>query len=144
LTSNRSRELSDALRRRCLYTWLDYPDHEREVAILQSRIPAIDARLAGQIASFMTYLRDQPFEKVPGVAESLDWALAITKLHRDALDERTLQQTIGCILKVREDWTLLAQQRERYAPLLEAGGAPVSVPSTESDFGLGSVRARRG
>ncbi len=144
LTSNRSRDLSDALRRRCLYTWLDYPDAEREVAILMARFPTIDARLARQIASFMEFLRDQPFEKVPGVAESLDWALALAKLHRDALDERTLQQTIGCILKVREDWALLAEQRERYAPILQPATPPSAPAPAETDFGLGSVRARRG
>ncbi len=67
LTSNRSRDLSDALRRRCLYLWLDYPSVEREVAILHARLPGIDARLAEQIARFMEFLREQPFEKVPGV-----------------------------------------------------------------------------
>ncbi len=143
LTSNRSRELSDALRRRCLYTWLDYPDAEREVAILRARLPGLDARLANQIARFMAFLREQPFEKVPGVAESLDWALALTKLHRDALDEQTIEETIGCILKVREDWALLAEQRERYGPLLAASPAAAPAPA-DIDYGLGSVRARRG
>ena len=80
LTSNRCRELSDALRRRCLYLWLDYPTPEQEVAILRTRLPEIDARLAEQITRFMTYLREQPFRKVPGVAESLDWALALDAL----------------------------------------------------------------
>jgi MoxR-like ATPase len=144
LTSNRSRELSDALRRRCLYTWLDYPDQAREAAILRARFAGLDERLAAQIARFMAFLREQPFEKVPGVAESLDWALALTKLHRDALDEQTLAETVGCILKVREDWALLAEQRERYAPILAdtpSNGAPTAA---EIDHGLGSVRARRG
>ena len=74
LTSNRSRELSDALRRRCLYLWLNYPSREQEIAILRARLPGIDARLAEQIARFMEFLREQPFQKVPGIAESLDWA----------------------------------------------------------------------
>jgi MoxR-like ATPase len=143
LTSNRTRELSDALRRRCLYLWLDYPTREQEVAILHARLPGIDARLAEQIASFMEFLRDQPFRKVPGVAESLDWALALTRLHRDALDEGTLEKTLGCILKVQEDWALLRASAARYAPLLSSTGALTQAP-IEADYGLGSVRARRG
>jgi MoxR-like ATPase len=144
LTSNRSRELSDALRRRCLYLWLDYPNVEQEIAILKSRLPGIDARLAEQIARFMSFLRQEPFQKVPGVAESLDWALALTRLHRDALDERTIEQTMGCILKVQEDWALLRAQRARYEPLLAPDGAHSAPKAPESDFGLGSVTARRG
>jgi MoxR-like ATPase len=144
LTSNRTRDLSDALRRRCLYQWLDYPDREHETAILRARIPDINARLAAQITRFMVFLREQPFQKVPGVAESLDWALALTRLHRDALDEHTLELTLGCVLKVQEDWELLRAQRARYAPLLSggAGGAPPVAP--ESDYGIGTVQARRG
>jgi MoxR-like ATPase len=143
LTSNRSRELSDALRRRCLYHWIEYPAREREVAILRARLPEIDVRLAEQIARFMEFLRAQPFEKVPGVAESLDWALALVRLHKSALDERTLELTHGCILKVRHDWELLQAQRLRYAPLL-AGVEREEPVSPESDYGIGSVRARRG
>jgi MoxR-like ATPase len=144
LTSNRSRELSDALRRRCLYTWLDYPDQAREAAILRAHFAGLDERLAAQIARFMAYLREQPFEKVPGVAESLDWALALTKLHRDALDEQTLADTLGCILKVREDWALLSEQRDRYAPILADAASNGAAAPAEIDYGLGSVRARRG
>ena len=143
LTSNRSRELSDALRRRCLYLWIDYPSRADEIAILRARLPGIELRLAEQIARFMEYLREQPFEKVPGVAESLDWALALIRLHRDAIDEATLESTMGCILKVRDDWTLLRAQRSRYAPLLE-GAAPADAPVAEPDYGLGSVHANRG
>jgi MoxR-like ATPase len=145
LTSNRTRELSDALRRRCLYLYLDYPTRADEVAILRARLPGIDARLAEQIAAFMEFLRAQPFRKVPGIAESLDWALALTRLHRDALDESTLEKTRGCILKVQEDWALLRSQAARYAPLLRNDGTNVAVPpALESDYGLGSVQARRG
>jgi MoxR-like ATPase len=129
LTSNRSRDLSDALRRRCLYLWIGYPAPEQEVEILRARLPGIGERLARQIALFMEYLRSQPFQKVPGVAESLDWAAALMRLHRDALDERTIEETAGCILKVREDLELLAAQRKRYEPLVEG------------DYGIGSVRA---
>ncbi|MDB5041634.1 MAG: hypothetical protein JWN27_2360 [Candidatus Eremiobacteraeota bacterium] len=144
LTSNRSRELSDALRRRCLYLWIDYPSRADEIAILRARLPGIALRLAEQIARFMEYLREQPFEKVPGVAESLDWALALIRLHRDAIDEATLESTLGCILKVRDDWELLRAQRTRYAPLLENHAPAAAVPVAESDYGLGSVRANRG
>jgi MoxR-like ATPase len=148
LTSNRTRELSDALRRRCLYLWLDYPTRAAEVAILRARLPDIDARLAEQIAAFMEFLREQPFRKIPGVAESLDWALALTRLHRDALDEQTLEKTLGCILKVQEDWTLMKTQAARYAPLLANGGAggagAAAQTPLESDYGIGSVQARRG
>jgi MoxR-like ATPase len=143
LTSNRSRELSDALRRRCLYLWLDYPTREQEVEILRARLPEIDVRLAEAIAAFMAFLRAQPFRKVPGVAESLDWALALVRLHRDALDEATLEATRGCILKVQEDWVLLRAQSERYAPLL-ANASDEAAPHIEPDYGLGLVQARRG
>jgi MoxR-like ATPase len=118
VTSNRTRDLSDALRRRCLYLWIGYPSPEREVAILHARLPGIKARLAQQIARFMEFLRAQPFQRVPGTAESLDWALALVRLHRDALDEATLAATTGCILKVQEDWELLRSLRTQYAPLL--------------------------
>jgi MoxR-like ATPase len=132
LTSNRSRDLSDALRRRCLYGWIGYPTVAQELAILHARVPGINPHLAEQIASFMQFLRSQPFEKVPGTAESLDWALALVRLHRDALDERTLEATAGCILKVQEDWELLRRMR------------PLAPPALESDYGLGTVRANLG
>jgi len=146
MTSNRTRELSDALRRRCLYLWIDYPTRAQELAILRARLPGIDARLAEQIARFMEYLRSQPFQKVPGVAESLDWALALIRLHREAIDARTLDQTMGCILKVREDWELLHAQRARYEPLLEGAGpgAADADAALASDYGVGTVQARRG
>lgn len=127
LTSNRSRDLSDALRRRCLYLWIDYPSREQEIEILHAKLPGINRRLTEQIVRFMQYLRAQPFQKVPGVAESLDWAAALIRLHRDALDEQVIEQTLGCILKVQEDWELLRSLRK---PLESV---------EQSDFGLGSV-----
>lgn len=132
VTSNRSRDLSDALRRRCLYLWIGYPTREQEIEIITTRLPEINARLAAQIALFMEYLRTQPFEKVPGIAESLDWAAALMRLHRDSLDEQSIEQTLGCILKTQEDWERLRSQRARYEPIVEA------------DFGIGSVRAHHG
>jgi MoxR-like ATPase len=118
ITSNRTRDLSDALRRRCLYLWIGYPSFERELEILNARLPGINERLARQIARFMEFLRAQPFQRVPGTAESLDWALALVRLHRDALDEATLEATTGCILKVQEDWELLRSLRPQYEPML--------------------------
>jgi MoxR-like ATPase len=142
MTSNRNRELSDALRRRCLYLWIDYPSREHELAILRARLPGIDARLADQIARFMEHLRGEPFQKVPGVAESLDWALALMRLHRDAIDERTLEQTMGCILKVRDDWELLRAHRTRYEPLLNDGATTGNAAKLAAqDYGLGTVEA---
>jgi MoxR-like ATPase len=140
VTSNQTRDLSDALRRRCLYLFMNYPRFEQEVTILRARLPEIDRRLAEQIAQFMEFLRAQPFQKVPGTAESLDWALALVRLHREALDEATLEATRGCILKVQEDWELLRSLRPRYEPLL-SGERPAEVRIPEPDYGLGVVRA---
>ena len=103
LTSNRTRELSDALRRRCLFLWLPYPSLPQEIEILHARVPGLSDRLAQQIARLMQVLRGLPLQKAPGVAESLDWALALMSLHRDHLDAPTLEQTLGCVLKVHED-----------------------------------------
>jgi MoxR-like ATPase len=144
VTSNRTRDLSDALRRRCLYLWIGYPSLEQEVAILHSRLPGVNERLARQIARFMEFLRAQPFQRVPGTAESLDWALALVRLHRDALDADTLEQTAGCILKVQEDWELLRTLRPRYEPLLAHDGPGDAKRPPEADYGLGSVRANLG
>jgi MoxR-like ATPase len=141
VTSNRTRDLSDALRRRCLYLWIGYPSLGREIAILHARLPGLNERLARQIARFMEFLRAQPFERVPGTAESLDWALALVRLHRDALDEETLERTAGCILKVQEDWELLRSLRPRYETLLHGPDGGASREPHEADYGLGSVRA---
>lgn len=140
LTSNRTRELSDALRRRCLYLWQPYPTIEQEVAILMTRLPAMSESLAGQITRMMAFLRGLPLNKAPGIAESLDWAIALMSLHRDTLDMLTVERTLGCILKAREDWELLATQRERLGDVL----AQQAVPSpAEPDFGLGTVTVKR-
>jgi MoxR-like ATPase len=103
LTSNRTRELSDALRRRCLYIWIDYPPYEKEVRIVERKVPGIDARLAREVARFMESLRRVRLAKVPGVAETLDWALALATLHADHLDETIVTETLGCILKDADD-----------------------------------------
>ncbi len=103
LTSNRSRDLSDALRRRCLYLWIDYPSLEKEVRILRAKAPGINERLAGQIGRFMQTLRHRQLAKVPGVAETLDWAAALGALHAEHLDAELVRETLGCVLKEVED-----------------------------------------
>ena len=101
VTSNRVRELSEALRRRCLYLWIDYPSHEKELAIVHAKVPGVDQRLAKQIVQFMHELRQLRLEKVPGIAETLDWATALSALHFDHLDKKIVESTLGIILK---DW----------------------------------------
>ena len=103
LTSNRSRDLSDALRRRCLYLWIDYPSFEKEMRILHTKVPGINERLAGQIGRVMQSLRRMKLAKVPGVAETLDWAAALAALHADHLDAELMRETLGCVLKEVDD-----------------------------------------
>jgi MoxR-like ATPase len=105
LTSNGTRELSDALRRRCLYHYIDYPDYEKELAIVLKRIPAIEERLAGQIVSFVQKLRKQDLQKRPGTAETLDWAAALVKMDIASLDSNPalIADTLVCLLKTRQD-----------------------------------------
>lgn len=103
LTSNRTRELHDALKRRCLYHWIDYPDAAKEIAIVRARLPGIEPRLAGQLAFFMQRLRREDLHKRPGVAESIDWAEALLTLGVSDLDAATIETTLGCILKYKAD-----------------------------------------
>src|SRR5256886_3487162 len=103
LTSNRTRELSDALRRRCLYLWIDYPDFDKEVRIVQLKVPALNESLAREVTRFMESLRRMRLAKVPGVAETLDWAQALAALHADHLDEAIVSETIGAVLKDADD-----------------------------------------
>src|SRR5712664_2919782 len=103
LTSNRTRELSDALRRRCLYLWIDYPTPDKEIRIIARKVPGINERLAREIAKFMETLRQVRLAKVPGVAETLDWAQALASLHADHIDEALVNETLGCVLKDVDD-----------------------------------------
>jgi MoxR-like ATPase len=103
LTSNRTREVHDALKRRCLYHWLEHPDLPRELAILRRKLPGIDERLAGQVAGAVRRLRELELLKPPGVAETLDWAQALLALGRDDLDTESAALTMGAVLKYRED-----------------------------------------
>src|SRR5438477_9316960 len=103
LTSNRTRELSDALRRRCLYLWIDYPAPDKETRIIARKVPGINGRLTREIAKFMETLRQVRLAKVPGVAETLDWAQALASLHADHIDEALVAETLGCVLKDVDD-----------------------------------------
>ncbi len=103
LTSNRSRDLSDALRRRCLYHWIDYPSLEKELAIVRARVPAISETLGAQVTKIMQQTRTMSLSKVPGVAETLDWASALVALNAPAVDREILDETIGCFLKDEAD-----------------------------------------
>ena len=103
LTSNRSRDLSDALRRRCLYLWIDYPSFEKELRIVLSKVPDISENLARQVCRFLQETRTAGLEKVPGISETLDWARAMVLLNHDHLDRETVEQTLGCLVKDAED-----------------------------------------
>jgi len=103
LTSNRTREVHDALKRRCLYHWIDYPDVEREALIVESKVPGVGHRLALEAAALVASLRSDSFYKHPGVAETIDWAAALVALGKATLDEGAVSETIGCLLKYQED-----------------------------------------
>ena len=103
LTSNRTREVHDALKRRCLYHWIDYPSFERELQIVLTRVPAAPERLAGQIVAFVHRLREADLTKVPGVAETLDWASALLALGATELVPGVVDETLGVVLKYEED-----------------------------------------
>ena len=105
LTSNRTRELSDAVRRRCFYLWLDYPEFKKELAIVKSKVPGCDLRLAKQICIFMGLVRTQKLEKVPGIAETLDWARSLVTLHQKYLDPKMVEATLGIVFKDKIDVT---------------------------------------
>ena len=103
ITSNRTREVHDALKRRCLYHWVDYPDAERELAILRSRLPNAPERLSQEIVGFIQAIRKEDLFKAPGVAETLDWASALVELDAVALDPSLVSDTLGVLLKYQDD-----------------------------------------
>ena len=103
LTSNRTREVHDALKRRCLYQWIEYPTFDKELAIVRARVPAASARLAEQITTLVQSLRRQELYKVPGVSETIDWVTALVALDRQAIDPDAVSQTLGIVLKTKED-----------------------------------------
>lgn len=105
ITSNRTREIHDALKRRCLYHWIDYPSYERELEIMRAKAPDVPERLAEQLATAMQKLRSSDLFKAPGVAETLDWGHALTVLGKGELDVATIDDTLGVVLKYQEDLT---------------------------------------
>jgi MoxR-like ATPase len=121
VTSNRTRDVHDALKRRCLYHWIDHPDFERELAILRVRAPGVGEALARQVAAAVAALRDLDLYKPPGVAETIDWAQAVAALNATTLDEETVAVTLGTVLKYRED--LQRAHSHGLATLLDAGRA---------------------
>lgn len=119
LTSNRNREISEALRRRCLYLYIDYPDFEKEWLIVKNKVPGIDEKLAEQITRFMQQLRIIKLEKTPGLAETIDWAMALSALHIDHLDKDIIEQTLGVIVK---DWRDTRNVQMSLSELMEKTG----------------------
>ncbi len=109
ITSNRTRDVHDALKRRCLYHWVEHPDFEREVAIVKLRAPEVGDRLAREVAAAVQSLRSMGLYKPPGVAETIDWATSLAVLGRDDLSEATVAATLGSVLKYREDQERLRQ-----------------------------------
>ena len=120
VTSNRVRELSEALRRRCLYLWIEYPDFDKELHIVRSKVPGIDERLANQLCHFMQEVRKMRLEKIPGIAETLDWAMALSALHIEHLEKELVESTLGIILK---DWQDIRQAQDSLSELFEKVGA---------------------
>jgi len=114
LTSNRTRELNDAVKRRCLYHWLDYPDRERELAIVRAQVPQASLALTAQVAAFVDKLRRSPFgnafQRAPGIAESVEWAKALVALDTLVVDPEVVMDTAGILFKQREDVTALTQE----------------------------------
>lgn len=121
ITSNRTREIHDALKRRCLYHWLDYPSAERELAIVRAKSPGIGKRLAGELVAFVQAIRKEDLFKVPGVAETLDWASALAELDAVALDPTEVSDTLGVLLKYQDD--IAKMQGGRVAELIEEARA---------------------
>lgn len=113
LTSNRTREVHDALKRRCLYYWIDYPSFEKELAIVRAKVPQAAEKLARQVTAFIQTLREQDLYKIPGVAETLDWTTALVALDQTALSEEIINETIGVVLKYQDDIAEVKGQQVR-------------------------------
>ena len=122
ITSNRTREIHDALKRRCIYHWIDYPTAERELEILASRVPEAPARLSAQVVGFVHKVRELELFKRPGVAETLDWARALMALDRHVLDRETVNRTLGVLLKYQDDLEQLRRD----------GGVDEAIGGTEA------------
>ncbi len=129
VTSNRTRELHDAVKRRCLYHWLDYPDRERELVIVRAQVPQASAALSAQVAEFVGRLRSAPFanafQRAPGIAESVEWARALVALDTLVVDPEVVFDTAGILFKQRED--VAALTRDMAAELLKSEEAPAAT-----------------
>lgn len=110
LTSNRTRELSDALKRRCLYHWVDYPDLNKELSIVHKRLPGINDQLADQVVKLVHQFRQRKLSKAPGIAETLDWASALLALEHRYISKENIEKTLGCVLKSAEDIDLIRSE----------------------------------
>ena len=133
LTSNRTREMHDALKRRCLYHWIDYPTLEKELDIVLTKVPEIKELLSIQVCKFMELLRREDFYKRPGIAETIDWANALLSLGIEELDRHVVETTMSCILKYRQDQEKLAGDNLQKALALTKnfkGGPTVSAPGS--------------
>ena len=111
LTSNRTREVHDALKRRCLYQWIDYPSFEKELAIVRERVPEASAELAERVTAMAQELRSEHLYKAPGVSETIDWVAALVALDRETLDADAIDETLGVVLKAKEDLEALRGRR---------------------------------
>jgi MoxR-like ATPase len=122
LTSNRTREVHDALKRRCLYQWIEYPSFEKELAIVRARVPGASAQLAEQVTTLVQRLRREELYKLPGVSETIDWVTALVALDRQALDPDAVSQTLGIVLKTKEDLeSVRGEKLASLVSLVEAG-----------------------
>jgi MoxR-like ATPase len=118
ITSNRTREIHDALKRRCVYFWIDYPSHEKELEIVRRKLPGIAERLAGQVVAFIQAVRQEELYKLPGVAETLDWAEALNHLGTEVLDTAVISTTLGFILKYQDDVDRLRGRLDQILPVI--------------------------
>ena len=129
LTSNDAREMSDALKRRCLHLWIDYPSHELEIRILDAKVPDIAQQLAEEVVSLMQKIRDLDLKKTPSISETLDWARALMALNADSIEEEIVNDTLNVILKYEGD---VAKAQSELSKLIEKKTAP-TPPSTETE-----------
>jgi MoxR-like ATPase len=125
VTTNRTREIHDALKRRCLYHWVDYPDRDRELAIVRAKVPGAGERLAGQVVAFVQALRGEGLFKSPGVAETLDWAAALVELDQTVLEPSIAADTLGVLLKYQDDIARI--EGSRVKALVDAARAEAGI-----------------
>ena len=128
ITSNRTREIHDALKRRCLYYWVDYPNAERELKILRSKVPGCEEILSRQVVEFIQRLREHDLFKLPGIAETIDWATALTELNKVVLEPETVDSTLGALLKYQDD--ILKIQGSEAALILEDVKREIAVSAS--------------